>query len=299
LLVDSAGDDVYDAYVDALGYARFGIGVLEDRAGNDVYLGFNQVQGCGETAGAGLLIDRRGNDQYLGNDEVIDFPSPQSAEHNVTMGQGVGYGRRADYLTGNSLSGGIGVLIDNGGNDVYRAGVFAQGTGYWEGTGILWDREGNDEYFGQWYVQGTSAHFGIGYLEDQQGDDTYTALLNMAQGAGHDFGSGYLLDLGGNDTHVAPNVSLGAGNANGIGFLLQLSGDDSYEARGIAMGAAEAAQPGTLRERALTLGVFLDFGGNDSYPERLAWATNVARVANIARRGPSRAESQLGIFYDR
>jgi len=299
VLLDANGDDTYDAYRDGIGFAHAGAALLEDLRGADTYSGFSQVQGVGLTRGVGCLVDREGKDRYVANDEVIDFASPQSAEHNVSMAQGAAYGRRGDYLDGHSMSGGIGLLYDMAGDDAYSCGVFGQGVGYWEGIGMLWDDAGNDRYFGQWYVQGASAHFGIGLLMDQAGDDTFMAKMNMAQGAGHDFGYGMLLDLAGNDRYEAPNLSLGAGNANGIGIFVDVSGDDAYQALGITLGRAAEAPKGTPRERALCLGVFMDLAGTDTYPASANWAANGARATNITDRGPTPAQSQLGVFWDR
>lgn len=134
MLRDLQGDDVYDAYGDALGYGKFGLGILEDLAGNDEYSGFTQVQGCGLTAGVGALIDRAGKDSYVANDTVIDFPSSQSDKHNNSMAQGAGYGFRSDYLTGHSLSGGIGLLYDQGGGRYIRL------CGVWTRNRILGER---------------------------------------------------------------------------------------------------------------------------------------------------------------
>jgi hypothetical protein len=298
-LQDLRGNDRYDGYANALGFGQFGIGVLEDLAGDDLYDGFTQVQGHGQTSGFGLLMDRQGDDRYRANDQVIDFPSPQSREHNVSMAQGAGNGRRADYLDGHSLSGGIGILYDQGGNDQYACGVFGQGVGYWEGIGFLWDDAGNDQYEGQWYVMGASAHFAIGFLEDQAGDDRYTALMNMALGAGHDFGYGMFIDRAGSDRYSAPNLSLGAGNANGIGIFVDLFGDDQYQSLGVTLGRGAEAPKGSLRERGLTLGLFLDLAGTDQYPESATWAKNGERAANWTDRGPTPAESQAGVFWDR
>ncbi|MBX7132376.1 MAG: hypothetical protein K1X67_06835 [Fimbriimonadaceae bacterium] len=299
VVYDREGTDTYDVYADSLGYGKFGIGVVEDGKGKDSYSGFSQVQGCGQTGGFGMLIDREGADTYLANDTVLDFASPQSKDHNANMSQGCGNGRRADYLDGHSLSGGIGVLYDTDGDDTYTCGVFGQGVGYWEGVGMLWDTAGNDRYIGQWYVQGASAHFAIGYLEDEAGNDEYNAPMNMAMGAGHDFGFGMLIERAGNDKYRAPNLSLGAGNANGIGFLLDRLGDDSYDSSGLTLGKGAEAPKGTLRERALCLGLFMDLAGTDTFPPSINWAKNATRQANWTDKGPSASESQLGIFWDR
>lgn len=298
-LLDLAGNDCYEGYGDGLGFANFGAAVLEDMVGDDVYLGFNQVQGVGQTMGCGMLIDRAGNDLYTANDTVIDFPSPQSAEHNVSMAQGAGNGLRADYTHGRSLSGGVGILYDIAGDDKYSCGVFGQGVGYWKAVGMLWDQDGRDEYLGQWYAQGASAHFAIGYLDDADGADVYRAPMNMAQGAGHDFGVGMLVDRAGNDLYEAPNLSLGAGNANAIGVFVDMAGSDTYRTKGITLGSAAAAVNGSLRSRALCFGLFLDLGGDDEYPEFATWAKNAHTSVNWVDRRTSPEESQLGVFGDR
>ena len=293
------GDDIYDAYTDAIGHAAFGIGILDDWKGADRYTGFTNVEGSAGVSGLGLLVDRLGDDQYVANNEVLDFPSPQTKLANVSMAQGAATGRRADYIDGHSLSGGVGILMDEDGNDRYTCGVFGQGVGYWEGVGILHDEGGADKYTGQWYVQGASAHFGIGYLHDAGGSDEFTAGMNMAQGAGHDFGIGFLLKEGGADKYKAPNLSLGAGNANGIGVFVDTSGDDVYDASGTTLGRAAEAPKGSLRERALALGVFMDLSGQDVYPSSVPWAQNARRTANWTDRRPAAAESQTGVFWDR
>lgn len=298
-LEDSTGDDTYDGYSTCEGAGVFGIGILDDWKGNDVYKCFTNSQGFAGVSGEGMLIDRLGNDTYDANDVDLDFPSPQSSAHNVSMSQGAATGRRADYMDGHSLSGGVGILMDEDGRDTYRAGVFAQGVGYWEGCGLLWDDGGDDQYSGAWYVMGASAHFGIGYLEDGGGDDTMTATMNMALGAGHDFGVGMLLNEGGIDRYKGPNLSLGAGNANGIGVFVDTSGDDIYDATGICLGSAAEAPKGSLRERALCLGVFMDLGGLDTYPASSSWALNSRRTPNWTDRRSPAEESQVGVFWDR
>ena len=97
---------------------------------------------------------------------------------------------------------------------------------------------------------------------------TLTATMNMALGAGHDYSLGVLLDRAGNDRYEAPNLSLGGGNADGVGILVDGGGDDSYRSQGITLGYASVATPAdapTVRHGSLTLGVFLDLGGTDSY----------------------------------
>lgn len=299
LLFDFLGDDTYDAYSDSMAFAMGGMAILSDFAGKDRYDGFSQVQGCGQTLGVAALIDRGGDDTYVANHSELDFPSAQSAQHNLSMAQGAGNGKRGDYLDGHSFDGGVGVLLDEDGNDSYTCGVFGQGVGYWGGVGMLLDNKGDDRYNGHWYVQGASAHFAIGIIEDVAGNDTYNAAANMALGAGHDFGLGVMFDREGNDSYTGPNLSLGSGNANGIGWAVDFQGNDRYVSTGLTLGSAAEAPKTSLRVRALCLGVFMDLAGDDIYPEGTSWAKNAARTAQVKDRGPTPAESQFGVFWDR
>lgn len=298
VLLDNSGNDIYDSYSDSQGFAMCGLGALIDIEGNDKYISFSQSQGCGFPRGVGMLIDLKGNDEYIAEDNVIDFPSPQTQEHNVSLSQGAGYGFRADYSHGHSLAGGLGILFDADGDDKYGCGVFGQGVGYWRGIGALIDSRGNDVYHGVWYVQGASAHFAIGYLEDESGNDSYTATMNMAQGAGHDYSIGYLIERDGNDKYSAPNLSLGAGNANGIGIFVDYKGDDVYSSRGTTLGMANPSDAGTLRGSALCLGLFMDLTGSDVFPEGVSHAIKGKRSVQWARRNEHPFGSQLGIFWN-
>ncbi|MHA2612013.1 MAG: hypothetical protein V2G33_06475 [bacterium JZ-2024 1] len=262
-LMDFSGHDSYKADSFSQGSGTFGIGILSDLEGDDVYEAFQAIQGYGGVLGSGLLLDGEGNDRYIANDEDIRYPSPQSKEHNANLAQGMGMGKRSDYIDGHSRAGGVGILVDGKGNDEYSCGVFGQGTSYWYSIGILYDGEGNDTYKGIWYVQGSTAHFGFGMLVDGEGNDRYEAKMNMAQGAGHDLGIGILHDYSGDDTHIAPNLSLGAGNANGIGLFIDSSGSDSYQVSShISLGRASGVKD-SLRQWMRTLGIFLDLGGGE------------------------------------
>jgi hypothetical protein len=264
LVHDFAGNDRYSGYILAQGAGHFGVGVLADLAGDDSYYLYQKGQGYGFTLGSGLLFDGAGNDRYTADDKDIKFPSPQSKEHNVSLAQGAGYGKRADYIDQHSLAGGVGLLVDLEGNDAYECGVFGQGVGYWYGVGGLVDLAGDDSYEGVWYVQAASAHFAVGILWEGGGNDRYRATMNMAQGAGHDFSVGYLLDDAGNDTHESPNLSLGGGNANGVGIFWDRAGDDIYAAKpSMVLGRASVAASKSIRESMRTAGIFLDTGGGD------------------------------------
>jgi hypothetical protein len=164
------------------------------------------------------------------------------------------------------MSGGIGVLRDNGGDDAYTAGVFAQATGYWFGTGILDDEAGHDTYDGLWYVQGSTAHFALAVFRDGAGNDRYDEdfpIRATSIGVGHDYSTSVHLDLGGNDLYDAPGLSLGAGNDEGHGYLFNVGGNDTYIVPGEDR-TLGGTSPGTGRP-SKNVGIFVDVGGDDTY----------------------------------
>ncbi len=295
IILDHAGDDSYMIEAYGIGAGLFGTGVVSDLSGNDCYTGFQGCQGFGFVKGCGILIDRQGNDTYVARDDTVKYPSSQTAEHNISLAQGMGFGIRADYIDGHSMAGGVGILIDGVGDDKYSCGVFGQGCGYWFGAGMLIDYSGHDEYNGVWYVQGAGAHFALGILIDSAGSDRFTATKNMAQAAGHDFTLGFLLDYEGNDCHSVPNLSLGSGNANGMGLFIDISGEDEYLTHsGITLGNANTDSRGGLRDDMKTIGIFIDARGNDKYIEP-AGANNKVWHQKSPLKPPLRTEIGIGI----
>jgi hypothetical protein len=129
LLLDLAGNDTYDGYAFVQGAALAGVGALIDREGRDQYACFYEAQGFGAVKGFGLLLDALGDETYTAHPTPVEFPSPQTAERNVSMAQGAGYGRRADYSDGRSWAGGVGMLIDVQGNDRYTAACSGRALG--------------------------------------------------------------------------------------------------------------------------------------------------------------------------
>ena len=264
VLIDSAGNDSYIAVQSAQASATAGYGLLIDRAGDDRYESFRFSQAFAGPNAAAALIDVAGHDHYMANDSDIRFPSAQNKDHNNSMSQAAASGWRADFTDGESVNGGVAVLLDADGDDRYNCGVFGQGVGYWYGAGLLIDLAGNDRYRGHWYVQGASAHFAAGLLFDRGGDDEYIANQNMAQGAGHDVGIGVLIDDAGHDTYDAPTLSLGASSGAGFGLFIDKAGDDEYRTPGSdCLGWVNKNK--AYRALFRSYGLFFDLAGKDTY----------------------------------
>jgi hypothetical protein len=254
-LFDGAGHDYYEGRCASLGFAFFGTAVLQDESGNDVYSASLMSQASASTRGAAFLLDRGGDDRYLARPTFQD--DLRYTDHYIQMVQGFSTGFSPDY------SGGIGVLRDTRGNDVYLADIFAQGTGYWYALGMLIDEAGEDRYEAHQYAQGAGVHIAVGAALDFGGSD-HRAAKGVSQGCGHDLGFGYLFDKAGNDNYLATDMSQGAGSANGLGILQDAEGDDMYTSLNLDMTLGHA----DMRRDRGSFGLFLDRAGWDRYGRR-------------------------------
>jgi len=237
-----------------------------DLGGCDVY--HNEAggaDGTSEEPGLGIAIDLGGHDDR--------YTQPKDS-----------------YALGGANNG-LGLLVDDGGNDEYRASSWASmGAGIVSAVGILADLGGDDTYEYVGSGGGFGAHgngtLGMGVLLDLGGDDTYhyefdpgdssfgTRLL-AAQGAGTAGGIGVLADGGGDDTYTSIAYgntvrieAQGAADFAALGILIDSSGDDAYTSEahvskpdGHSSGAATGQGEGILDG----VGLLMDGGGDDRY----------------------------------
>ena len=255
VLRDAAGHDTYEGDTCVQGAGAFGIGILLDEDGNDTYRAAVFSQAFGFVKGFGLLDDLSGNDSYYAGGKYTD--EIRYFDHSISLSQGFGFGWRPD------ASGGIGMLVDGAGNDVYVSDIFGQGSSYWFSVGGLVDVAGNDQYISYQYAQGAGTHITVAALIDYEGDDNYVSK-GVSQGCGHDLAIGILHDLAGDDNYTCHDLSQAAGNANGIGLLIDDAGNDAYTLRD----RNNTHGYGNLRRDYGSIGVFLDCGGTDSYAGR-------------------------------
>jgi hypothetical protein len=297
LIIDKAGDDVYEAGDYALACGRFGVSLLLDEQGDDMYRAHNYSLGCG-VFGMGWLIDRVGSDLYFGD----TFTQGAGG-----FGMGILWDRDGHDLYHGALHAqgfastyGIGILADQTGNDQYvllkkytdeiryldHYLSFAQGfsCGFRPdlsaGIGLLLDAQGNDYYLADIFAQGGSYWYGMGGLVDGTGNDVYIAY-QYAQGSGVHLAVGILVDRAGNDYYASKGVSQGCGHDLATGLLFDISGDDSYLAYDLSQGAGSANG----------FGLLLDESGDDNY--------SVKSLLNTQGYGdPRREYSSIGLLID-
>jgi hypothetical protein len=276
MLVDTQGDDCYTSHVGfSQGAALCGVGLLVDLAGRDTYRAPLYTQGAALCQGLAGLLDVGGDDDLRAGLFGQGFAGPAAFGVLLSLGGDdryaavghtpCGYGDAGTYRAmsqGASVgfrqvaSGGIAVLLDEGGSDRYEAGNFSQGGGYYYGWGLLADLgpEG-DLYEGSRYAQGFAAHSALGSLWDEAGDDRYRSWVGASLSAAWDLSVTVFLDDAGDDRYQpGPGFSLGASAHNGFSLFVDRAGNDHY-----ALGPARAG-PNDYHGGP-SVSVFLDAGG--------------------------------------
>ncbi len=270
LLADAGGNDSYRGDRRVQGHATGGIGLLWEGGGDDAFRGALLAQGTGGPLGFGLLTDLAGHDRYFAGGK---YPGDYDDSPGFSgWSQGVGAGPRG------SGNGGIGVLLDGGGDDVYEYDYFCHGGGYWFAVGIARDFGGHDARIGStrenWdgtprrekpFVRWGPAfgcHYAMGFLLDDKGDDTYTGNTGGVCFS-WDIAVAVLCDSQGDDTYKGGG---GGGDASqsSIALLFDGAGHDLYQVPrpGWAdSGSAYHAEIGSNSNFALAL----DFSGQDNW----------------------------------
>ena len=294
LLLDRFGNDTYESLDVAQGSSLSGIGILIDQSGNDRYVGDRRVQGQavngfgifldhsgddqyraalfaqghGGPLGTGILIDRSGEDRYFAGGK---YKGPYDDSPGFgSWSQGVGAGAQK------MANGGIGVLLDGNGNDIYEADYFSHGGGYWFGAGFARDFEGNDHRLGavrmnfdgtarsekrylRWGI-GFGCHYAAGFVFDDRGNDTYRgdwAAIAFAW----DFAIGAVFDGQGNDRYDSTGSGVAQARNTGFALLCDLRGTDQYTSKEIANADSE--------ESKLSFAMLRDIGGSDAFHQRV------------------------------
>ena len=277
ILIDNAGNDSYRGIRRIQGQAVAGVGILLDRAGNDRYRGALWAQGLGGPLGFGVLDDLQGEDHYYGGgryvNSYLDDESPTPGYEGWS--QGMGGGLRA------VSNGGIGVILDGGGDDVYEFDYLSHGGGYWLGVGFARDFGGNDRRLGatlkaydgrertqrryQRFGTGFGCHYAVGFCFDDEGDDSYYGTI-MGIGFAWDCSIGGLCDFGGNDHYEARgSTTKGVGAQAGFAVLYDYNGDDQYVGRGGQGSASSGISYHDLPRCGGNFSFVVDYGGEDKY----------------------------------
>ncbi|MCE5269312.1 MAG: hypothetical protein LLG00_15655 [Planctomycetaceae bacterium] len=297
MVANLGGDNVYEAQDVAQGSALAGVGILIDFGPNNRYRGVRRVQGQA-IGGVGILIGHGGKNDYHAAMWAQGFGGPLGFGmlENVTgnnhyycggmwrdsypetpgyegWGQGVGAGIRQ------VADGGIGVILDGGGENTYEFDYLSHGGGYWCGLGFARDFGGNTKrlitrtaYDGGQRTQpeyqrfgcGWGCHYAMGFMFDDSGDDVYEGTI-MGTGMAWVCSMGVLCDFAGNDKYKSTGgLTQGTAHQMGFGILFDYNGDDVYEGYGQGL-AATGISYHDMPSCGGNFAFLVDYGGKDKY----------------------------------
>jgi tetratricopeptide (TPR) repeat protein len=261
LLADLGGKDSYTMGMIGQGFGVFGLGLLQDASGDDTYIMSGLGQGTGSTMGHGCLCDMKGNDKYIANRNTRrGLLIPDEWCHVQGAGLSI---RSPDWTNHFSIYGGIGLLTDKAGNDVYFASDGnCMGSSYFMSIGALVDDDGDDIYMpkngnGLCYA----VHLSNAVLIDRKGNDNYFGSTQTG-GVGSDRSVAILVDYEGNDTYGPSEEYIRE-------MILMKAAKKGEELSEVELKdrsrqkMADASFASSLKPKAL--GFLIDYRGNDRY----------------------------------
>jgi len=213
LIRDAAGDDTYTASVFAQGCGFLGFGALLEGGGNDTYEGLWYVQGSTAHLGLALFHDAAGNDKYN--------PTFPIAATSI----GVGHDFSAS------------IHLDEGGDDLYRGPNLALGSGHANGLGVLVNVGGTDSFraAGNFSLGGAAA--GEVFKGPRGKLPTYGVFVKASGAATYEVAGVDTMRSGGSWSYAPENVG-DAGVPDGTTFV-----DGPAKSVGIDRPSGSAALP--------------------------------------------------------
>ena len=262
IIVEFGGKNTYRGVRRVQGQAVGGLGIIISHGGSNSYHAAMWGQGLGGPLGFGIIDDIQGNDHYYLGGLYTNSYKPETPGYEG-FGQGVGAGIRQ------VACGGVGMLLNGGGHNVYEFDYLSHGGGYWCGLGFARDFGGYSKrliarknYYGgdrteslyQRFGCGWGCHYAQGFCFDDKGHSTFEGTI-MGSGMGWDCSVGALCVFGGDNHFEAANSLVQGCGAQGSVGILYLYGDGS-EFKGYGQGYASSN---------LTYHNANDCGGNFSF----------------------------------
>ncbi len=193
IIVEFGGDNSYRGVRRVQAQAIGGLGIIISHGGGNNYHAGMWGQGLGGPLGFGILDDIQGHDHYYLGGLYTNSYKPETPGYEG-FGQGVGGGIRQ------VADGGIGMLLNGGGHNVYEFDYLSHGGGYWCGLGFARDFGGYSQrliarknYYGgdrteslfQRFGCGWGCHYAQGFCFDDKGHSTFEGSI-MGSGMGWD-----------------------------------------------------------------------------------------------------------------
>ena len=262
IIVEFGGDNVYQGKCRVQAQAIGGLGIIISHGTGNSYHAGMWGQGLGGPLGFGIIDDIGGHDHYYLGGLYVNSYKPETPGYEG-FGQGVGAGIRQ------VADGGIGMLLNGGGHNVYEFDYLSHGGGYWCGLGFARDFGGYSKrliarksFYGaerteasfQRFSCGWGCHYAMGFCFDDRGHSTFEGTI-MGSGMGWDCSVGALcIFAGDNHFEAAQSLVQGCGAQGSLGILYQYGDNSKFEGWGQGYASSN-----------LTYHNPMDCGGNFSF----------------------------------
>ncbi len=185
IIVEFGGENTYRGVRRVQAQAIGGVGIIVSHGGGNSYHAGMWGQGLGGPLGFGILDDISGNDHYYLGGLYVNSYKPETPGYEG-FGQGVGGGIRQ------VACGGVGMLLNGGGHNVYEFDYLSHGGGYWCGLGFARDFGGYSKrliarknFYGserteslfQRFGCGWGCHYAQGFCFDDKGHSTFEGSI--------------------------------------------------------------------------------------------------------------------------
>ena len=235
------------------GFGIAGCGLFVGSKGSDnLKIGY-MGQGAAVMSGFGWNYNPGGNDRYRAGGLVADGTSISNnplAPANAFLARSQGYS--------GLIAGGIGLLTDASGDDVYDGGNESQACATTQGIGSLLDEAGRDTYLADRKSQSFSTSEGFAALFELAGDDVYAIRKNESQAFASERSVALFLDRQGDDLIASNDAQPGYAQEGSVALFLDADG--SNRITGLPGDSA-------LLGGRLGVGLFLSLGNNQKIPE--------------------------------
>jgi hypothetical protein len=195
------------------GFGMAGLGLMVGSKGSDNFKIGYLGQGSGMMSGIGWLFNPAGNDRYRAGGLVAD-----GATGGAFLGRSQGFS--------GILAGGIGLLTDLKGDDLYDSGTETQGCATTQGIGSLSDAEGRDTYVSDRKAQAFSLLEGAASLLDLKGDDIYAVRFGECHGCAFERSTAFFLDREGDDLISSREGQPGSAQEGSVAIFLDGQGSN-------------------------------------------------------------------------
>ena len=237
ILVDFGGKNRYRGLRRVQGQALGGVGIVIGHGRENDYHAAMWAQGFGAPLGFALVDNLGGYDHYYCGGLYPNSYKPETPGYEG-CGQGVGAGIRQ------VANGGIGVLLNGGGHNVYEFDYLSHGGGYWCAVGFARDFGPGNQYlicrkafYGgertersfQRFGCGWGCHYALGFCFGDGGDDTYEGTI-MGSGMAWDCSVGVLCNFGPKiHCGATGGMTQGCGAQGSLGILYHYGDESVYD----------------------------------------------------------------------